>query len=54
MIVKTRASLAAAVSEAVKEMHPYDTPAILVMPLESVEKSYLGWLLTETEGATKA
>jgi periplasmic divalent cation tolerance protein len=53
MIVKTRASLAAAVSEAVKELHAYDTPAILVMPLESVEGTYLKWLLTETEGAVK-
>jgi len=48
MIVKTRSSLAADVSEAVKAMHSYETPAILVMPLESVEKSYLGWLLAET------
>jgi periplasmic divalent cation tolerance protein len=53
MIIKTRASLAAEVSDAVKAMHPYDTPAILVMPLESVEPAYLGWLLKETEGAAK-
>jgi len=50
MIIKTRTSLAAAVSDAVKELHSYDTPAILVMPLESVEKGYLGWLLAATEG----
>ena len=49
MIVKTRASLTDAVSDAVKELHPYDVPAILVMPLESVEQTYLGWLLAETE-----
>ena len=48
MIIKTRASLAAEVSEAVKDLHSYDTPAILVLPLESVEQSYLGWLLGET------
>ena len=53
MIVKTRASLADAVSDAVKELHSYDTPAILVMPLETVEKSYLGWLLGATEGSDK-
>jgi periplasmic divalent cation tolerance protein len=54
MIAKTRASLAADVSDAVKAMHSYETPAILVMPLESVEKSYLGWLLAETgEAAAK-
>ena len=48
MIVKTRASLAAEVSAAVKHLHTYDTPAILVLPLESVEKTYLGWLFAET------
>ena len=51
MIIKTRAALAAAVSEAVKELHPYKTPAILVMPLESVDSGYLGWLLAATERA---
>jgi periplasmic divalent cation tolerance protein len=48
MIIKTRATLAAEVFEAVKGLHSYETPAILVMSLESVEKSYLGWLLAET------
>ena len=53
MIVKTRASLAARVSEAVKEMHSYSTPAILVLPIESVDKPYLDWLMAETEAAAK-
>src|SRR3954464_8360016 len=53
MIVKTRASLTDAVSDAVKELHPYDVPAILVMPLESVEASYLGWLLAATDETAK-
>ena len=52
MIIKTRASLAEAVRAAVKEMHSYETPAILVIPLESVDASYLDWMLAETEGAT--
>jgi periplasmic divalent cation tolerance protein len=51
MIVKTRASLVGAVETAVKKLHSYSTPAILVIPLESVEKSYLGWLMAETEDA---
>ena len=51
MIIKTRASLADEVSRAVKDLHSYETPAILVMPLESVEKSYLGWLLAATGDA---
>src|ERR687884_1574643 len=41
MIIKTRASLAEDVRDAVKNMHSYSTPAILVLPLESVDKNYL-------------
>ena len=51
MIIKTRASLAERVSSAVKEMHSYATPAILVIALESVDQGYLDWLMAETEPA---
>jgi periplasmic divalent cation tolerance protein len=47
-IFKTRAALAEQVSDAVKELHSYATPSIVVMPVESVEQTYLGWLLAET------
>src|SRR6202166_2531700 len=53
MLIKTRASLAEAVRFAVKDMHSYATPAILVLPIESVDQTYLGWLMAETEAATK-
>ena len=49
MLIKTRASLAERVRARVKETHPYDTPAILVLPIESIEQAYLQWLLAETE-----
>ena len=51
MIVKTRATLASNVGRAIKEMHSYSTPAIVVLPLESVEETYLKWLMAETEVA---
>jgi len=51
MIIKTRATLAEPVRGAVKEMHSYTTPAILVIPLESVDSGYLDWLLDATEPA---
>ena len=51
MIVKTRSTLAPNVGRAIKEMHSYSTPAILVLPLENVEEAYLKWLMAETEGA---
>src|SRR5947209_19871709 len=48
MIIKTRASLAEDVRKAVKEMHSYTTPAILVLPIEGGEPGYLDWLMRET------
>jgi periplasmic divalent cation tolerance protein len=51
MIIKTRASLSAAVRAAVKEMHAYTTPAILVIPLEDVDPDYHAWIEAETEAA---
>ena len=51
MIVKTRASLAEGVRAAVKEMHSYTTPAILVVPLESVDPDYHAWIEAETAEA---
>src|SRR5436309_10018784 len=49
MIIKTRAALAEAVREAVRQLHSYTTPAILVLPIESVDPNYSAWLMAETE-----
>ena len=54
MIIKTRASFSERVRAAVKEMHSYSTPAILVIPIEGVDKSYFQWLMGETEAAAEA
>jgi periplasmic divalent cation tolerance protein len=51
MIIKTRASLAESVRAAVKEMHSYETPAILMLPIEGGEPGYLSWMMEETEEA---
>jgi periplasmic divalent cation tolerance protein len=51
MIVKTRAALSERVATAIKEMHSYAVPAIIVIPLESVDQPYLEWLMAETEAA---
>ena len=51
MIIKTRAGLAEAVRAAVKEMHSYTTPAILVIPIESVDPDYHAWIVAETQAA---
>ena len=53
MIIKTRASFADRVGAEVKNMHPYTTPAILVIPIENLDQAYRAWLMAETEPATK-
>jgi periplasmic divalent cation tolerance protein len=49
MIIKTRASLAEPVRAAVKQLHSYSTPAILVLPIETVDPAYHAWIMAETE-----
>jgi periplasmic divalent cation tolerance protein len=50
MIVKTRASLAEGVRKAVKEMHSYTTPSVMVVPVESADLDYYEWIVRETSG----
>jgi periplasmic divalent cation tolerance protein len=49
-IFKTRAALAESVREAVKDLHEYETPSIMVLPVESVDAEYYRWIIEETEG----
>jgi periplasmic divalent cation tolerance protein len=51
MIVKTRAALAESVRTAVKDMHAYEVPSIVVLPVESVDAQYYRWILEETREA---
>jgi periplasmic divalent cation tolerance protein len=51
MIIKTRAGLAEPVRAAVKEMHSYTTPAVLVIPIETVDPDYHAWIVGETREA---
>ena len=48
MIIKTRASMAGPVGEAVKELHTYKTPAFMVLPVEKADKDYHAWITQET------
>src|SRR3984893_5210285 len=47
MIIKTRASLAEAARQSVKERHSYSTPPIPVLPIEGGNWDYLSWPMTE-------
>ncbi len=48
MIVKTRASLAEKVGNAVKAAHSYTAPAIMFLPVESLDPDYQRWIVQET------
>ena len=50
MIIKTRASLAEPVRAAVRKLHGYTTPAILVIPLDAVDPDYHAWIVKEACG----
>ena len=46
MIIKTRAKLVAKVEARVKELHSYEVPEILALPVVEGSKAYLDWLET--------
>jgi periplasmic divalent cation tolerance protein len=48
MFIKSRAGLTKEVCAAVKELHGYETPAIMVLPVEDVEPAYHRWIVEET------
>ncbi|MBC7833371.1 MAG: divalent-cation tolerance protein CutA [Hyphomicrobium sp.] len=48
MIIKTRASLADPAIAAVKALHPYTNPALIVVPILGGSADYLRWLGEET------
>jgi periplasmic divalent cation tolerance protein len=51
MLIKTRAALAEQVRSTVEAGHSYETPAIVVLPVESVDQTYLQWILESTVSA---
>ncbi|MGA8690509.1 MAG: divalent-cation tolerance protein CutA [Methyloceanibacter sp.] len=51
MIIKTMASLAEAVLAETKRLHPYELPALLVLPTEGGSDEYCGWILGQTGSA---
>ena len=50
MIIKTRAALVDAVLAETKRLHPYELPALLVLPTEGGSAEYCGWIVSETGG----
>lgn len=44
LIIKTNVGAYEAFEKKVKELHPYDTPEIICLPIEKGSQAYLDWL----------
>lgn len=48
LVMKTRRSLAPKVIRALKAMHPYEVPEIIVLPVLASHQPYIDWVCEET------
>lgn len=48
LVVKTRRSLLVALAARVRELHPYDVPEIIALPVDAGSEPYLRWLAGAT------
>ena len=54
MIIKTRAGLKEQVIAEVERLHPYDVPALLVLPTEGGSADYCAWIVERDARQPKA
>lgn len=48
LLLKTEAQHVPAVIAALKELHPYDVPELLALPVDAGAEPYLAWVKAET------
>jgi len=48
LVIKTTSDRLAALERRVRELHPYEVPEFLVVPVESGTDAYLQWLVAQT------
>ncbi|MBV6518534.1 MAG: cytochrome C biogenesis protein CcdA [Candidatus Brocadia sp.] len=53
MICKTREDLFGAVEKRVRQLHSYDVPEIIALPIIQGSKDYLDWVAQETKTITE-
>ncbi|MBW3533855.1 MAG: divalent-cation tolerance protein CutA [Gemmatimonadetes bacterium] len=51
VVLKTPAAQVAALVERAVELHPYDVPEVLALPVEAGHPAYLAWVREESGGA---
>lgn len=53
MVIKTRKSLQRKIISRVRELHSYDVPEVIFLPLEAGEPDYMKWLKEMTAGGSR-
>lgn len=48
LVIKTQQSRCAELAERIEQLHPYDVPEVLALPVNGGSESYLSWLQGET------
>ena len=51
LIIKTAARQVPALEARVRELHPYDVPEFLVLPVSDGSKAYVGWVVESVGGS---
>ena len=51
LLIKTRRSLFEAVSKAIRELHSYELPEILALPVEVADRAFHEWVLRMVDPA---
>ncbi|MCU0771293.1 MAG: divalent-cation tolerance protein CutA [Verrucomicrobia bacterium] len=49
MVMKTRRTLLPRLEKLIRQLHPYDTPEFIALPLTAGNRRYLDWIHRETQ-----
>ena len=49
LVIKTRQSLYSQLEQKIQELHDYELPEIIAVPVETGEKNYLNWIQSATD-----
>lgn len=52
--VKTSATLASAVIESIRKLHPYDEPEIIATEIVGGSESYIGWIIDSVQSDSES
>jgi len=50
LLLKTRAAFVEALTERLRELHSYQCPCVVALPIDGGNPAFLSWIATETQG----